>query len=139
MNHINNKARILTLIREAEDQFAGTGKALLDIEDYVAEYLTANGVIVPPCKVGDVVYRIVKLLVGETTIVKGEVFEITVTNEHWSGIKYRFYFHAKDDKDDEFVRRYYSLWCDFTDFGKTVFLSREEAEAALKGADDEQN
>ena len=55
---IETKQSILKLIKEAEAQFSGTGKALLDIEDYVAEYLAANGVIVPPCKVGDKVYRI---------------------------------------------------------------------------------
>lgn len=47
-NLIETKQSVLKLIKEAEAQFAGTGKALLDIEDYVAEYLTANGVIVPP-------------------------------------------------------------------------------------------
>ena len=52
MELIETKHSILKLIKEAEAQFAGTGKALLDIEDYVAEYLTANGVICPPCKVG---------------------------------------------------------------------------------------
>ena len=47
---IETKRSILRLIKEAEEQFAGTGKALLDIEDYVAEYLTANGVTLPYCK-----------------------------------------------------------------------------------------
>ena len=45
---IKTKQELLKLIKEAEEQFSGTGKSLLDIEDYVAEYLTANGV-----KVGD--------------------------------------------------------------------------------------
>ena len=55
---IKTKKSILKLIKEAEATFENTGKPLLDIEDYVAEYLAANGVIVPPCKVGDKVYYV---------------------------------------------------------------------------------
>lgn len=43
---VETKHRILQLIKEAEAQFEGTGKSILDIEDYVAEYLAANGVVV---------------------------------------------------------------------------------------------
>ena len=81
-----------------------------------------------PCKVGDTVYRIVKLLNGEAKIVEGEVFEIAITHEHHDGNECHFYFWAKGE---EFTRRHYSIWCDFVDFGKTVFLSRELAEKAL--------
>ena len=56
MGLIETKQSILKLIREAEEQFKDCGKELTDIEDYVAEYLTANGVIVPPCKIGDDVW-----------------------------------------------------------------------------------
>lgn len=121
MNHINNKARILTLIREAEEQFAGCGKEFTDIEDYVAEYLTANGVIVPPCKVGDMVWfkfygeidsAVVYSCTGKVTD-KG--FVITDANaKAFDGLEVHF---------------------DINCLGKTIFLSREEAEAALKGAD----
>lgn len=83
-----------------------------------------------PCKVGGTVYRIVKLCNGETKIVEGEVLEFTITHEHHNGKdEYRFYFWAKGE---EFAHRQYSLWCYFTDFGKTVFLTKEEAEAKLK-------
>ena len=78
--------------------------------DDMADYLLANGVIVPPCKVGDTVYRIY--------------------TQSWIG----------EDKVCEFVLRSDSLW--YIDdkqretpcyrFGKTVFLTREEAEAKLK-------
>ena len=58
MTQIQTKQSILKFIKEAEAQFSGTGKSLLDIEDYVAEYITANGVIVPLFKVGDDVWAI---------------------------------------------------------------------------------
>ena len=50
MPNCETKQSILKLIKEAEEQFSGTGKPVLDIEDYVAEYLAENGVIVPPMK-----------------------------------------------------------------------------------------
>lgn len=47
---IETKKGLLKLIKEAEAAFANTDKTLLDIDDYVAEYLAANGVVVPPDK-----------------------------------------------------------------------------------------
>ena len=100
----------------------------------IADYLIENGVIVPPCKAGQTVYRITKLILGETIIVEGEVFEITITHEYGNKTEYRFYFWAKGD---EYYRGQFSLWCNFADFGKTVFLTKEEAEKALRGEGDE--
>ena len=100
--------------------------------DEIIELVHAKGegrIIVTPCKVGDTVYRIVKRLNGEAKIVEGKVFEIALSYERHSGNEYQFYFWANGD---EFTRRHYSTWCDFVDFGKTVFLSRELAEEALE-------
>ena len=81
----------------------------------VADYLLGNGVIVPPCKVGDLVYRIstrsgarIKYI-QETTVCR-----IAIDNE---GI---WIFCACNP-----IAK--------TVFGKTVFLTREKAEQALKG------
>ena len=113
-NMIETKRNILKLIKEAEAQFAGTGKSFLDIEDYVAEYLTANGVIVPPCKVGDTVYSIVE---GIELIFVGEVYECCVG-------RYGIVFRSTR-------KGYLALAFTEEDIGKTVFLSREEAKKAL--------
>ena len=99
----------------------------VDVDIAVADYLLDNGVIVPPCKVGDTVFRVVELLNGNRLVVEGIALEYTETFESGT-TKKRFYFWAKGE---EFTRRHYSLWCDLTDFGKTVFLTREEAEKAL--------
>lgn len=116
---IETKRSILKLIKEAEEQFAGTGKALLDIEDYVAEYLTANGVIAPPCKVGDVVYVLedwgykkeLKTKEVGVIVIKGtNDFSMALWEDVYGGVIGTF-----------------------ADIGKTVFLSREEAEKALNG------
>lgn len=64
-----------------------------------ADYLIANGVIIPPCKVGDTYYR----------ILYGKIYE------------------------NEFIcmATIVSMMEDGA-FGKTVFLTREEAEKALE-------
>ena len=84
-----------------------------------------------PCKMGDTVYRIVYVYNGEPKIIEGEIFEFAITNESASvkRIKHRFYFMAKGE---DYIRRNYSYWGDFEDFGTFVFLTREEAEQALK-------
>ena len=79
---------------------------------YFADYLLANGVIVLPCKVGDDIYR-----VG-----KGEIWEWQIAMA---------YIHPDetvyvDDSENEFTEK---------DIGKTVFLTKEEAEKALKERD----
>lgn len=81
----------------------------------LADHLFENGIIVPPCKVGDTVYSIVE---GIDQIFVGEVYEGFFGRY---GIAFRY------------TRKGY-LALSFTeeDIGKTVFLSREEAEKALE-------
>lgn len=102
--------------------------------DQFADYLLENGVIVPPCKVGQTVFRIVKLYGDrKPIIVEGEVFEIALTHENGE-IKKRFYFLEKGG--NKIINRY-SLWLDFDEIGKTVFLTKEEAEQSLKAREKE--
>lgn len=94
-----------------------------------ADYLLANGVIVPPCKVGQTVFRIVKLYGDrKPIIVEGEVFEIALTHENCE-IKKRFYFLEKGG--NKIINRY-SLWLDFDEIGKTAFFTKEESKKALE-------
>ena len=51
------KERLLHLIKEAEKAFP-KDKPILDIEEFVADFLLANGVTVSSCNVGDTVYCI---------------------------------------------------------------------------------
>lgn len=94
-----------------------------------ADYLLANGVIVPPCKVGDTIYynlgKNASLPFGTKRTLSLPVVAIANT----------------EDKGLWFVRTEFSgsiADFKFSDFGKTVFLAREEAEVVLKakeGAD----
>lgn len=126
---MTDKDRLIELISHKQCYGSPVENGVKSVSnETLADYLIANGVIVPPCKVGDTVYRITKLYGGEKIIVEGEAFEFAITHEHSNKYEHRFYFCAKGE---EFIHRHYSLWCDFTDFGKTVFLTPEEAEKAL--------
>ncbi|MGN0163516.1 MAG: hypothetical protein ACI4EA_08075 [Candidatus Ornithomonoglobus sp.] len=84
-----------------------------------ADYLLANGVIVPPCKVGGTVYRVTP----KNGTVKIEPIKV-------EGI------HIKDygiDVEVKLPQGNFGNYMEYN-FGKTVFLTREEAERALKEA-----
>lgn len=75
--------------------------------EYVADYLLANGVIVLPCKVGDTVYQTDGIRIYEL-----EIFDISLR-------KNKPYYETESiDFDDDAI-------------GKSVFLTREEAEKTL--------
>lgn len=76
--------------------------------DQFADYLLANGVIVPPCKVGDTVY--------ETDGIR--IYELTILDI--SLHKNKPYYETDGvDFDDDAI-------------GKSIFLTKEEAEKALE-------
>ncbi len=81
----------------------------LYIENVMAKHLLANGVIVPPCKVGEVLYKIHTMYTPFISELKVENYGMPFKDVlgHWSIIP-------------------------FEEIGKTVFLTREEAEAKLK-------
>ena len=100
--------------QKVEDIFtAETKKAL----DKLMEYKTAEKegrLLVPPCKVGDTVYLPGKNDWGDTLC-----FEVIET-----GTDRNAPYFVIDDEECEHIP--------MKDIGKTVFLTREEAEAALE-------
>lgn len=88
--------------------------------DVIADHLLANGVIVPFAECGAEIY-------GAFEWCPEEVFDgcLSSYSHQIDGV----WFHC-----------YYSnglnMWHKIEDFGKTVFLTREEAEEALKGSND---
>lgn len=79
--------------------------------EFVAKYLLKNGVILPPVTVGQTVY-----IISDYTheIIDRSIVKVIVTEDHC-----------------DFIFDTQSCWRD-TEIGKTVFLTREEAEAELK-------
>ena len=121
--------RLVALINEAKDEYPtipSVNCCKPTFAYYLANHLLANGVIVPPCKVGDIVYAV--SLNTETNIVavhRGYIGSIDIRS---SG-NYIFICHEGFDDEPYFK----SICGKFEDFGETVFLTREEAEQALKG------
>lgn len=107
--------RLEELILNAERDFANSGKPVLDIEKYVADHLLANGVIVPPCKVGETVW-----FIRNGKIIETKVDKIV--------LKYRGLYIKLD------CNSMYETSCN--SIGKTVFLTKEEAEKALRKEDE---
>lgn len=87
----------------------------------LADYLLANGVIVPPCNVGDTLYY-PWVYDGISGIA---ILEVSMVHFYRQGISLVFY----DDVQSDMPMPSAFL---FDDFGKTVFLTKEEAEAKLK-------
>lgn len=88
---------------------------LMDGEiEAIADHLLENGVIVPPCKVGDIVYMVSP---------GGKIHEkLVIGMSVWEGKPPRLGFlcpNALTFREDH--------------IGETVFFTREEAEQALKG------
>jgi hypothetical protein len=107
-----SKERLVELLGNAP--IGVNGITLLDkheqkVIEEVADYLIANGVVVPPCKVGSKVYW---------QNMGGKITEATVIK----------LLQARVDNGFEYD-------IPFEEIGKTVFLSREEAEKALRKDD----
>lgn len=103
----NDRDRLIELIQKWYEN--------LEMFPYLADYLLANGVIVPPCKVGDTVYTYGAKRVKE--------WKITFYGKNSRGE------HKMIAADDDF-KNLLEFWdCDI---GKTVFLTKDEAEQALK-------
>ena len=93
------------------------GRAYQTAED-IADHLIANGVIVPPCKVGDTLYSI-QGFDGKPE--QGEPYQVTDITIYENSIV----IHVTDTW--LFTRNVYA-----EDFSKTILFTREEAEKAFK-------
>ena len=102
---MDQRKRLIELLYEAEAQVNNDLPSL----EQIADHLLANGVIVPPCKVGDTVW-----IAGEYRGVYSAI------------VRTMFFSHS----GVEMVR---TTKCDipFHDFGKVAFFTHEEAEKAL--------
>ncbi len=118
----NDRKRLIELIVNAPKtpiliNGIASGKVYQSAE-HIADHLLTNGVIVPPCKAGDTVYY---ELYGE---VKSAVIyrcEAVLTQ---GGI----YITQAEAKGNDGIEVYFGQ----DNIGKTVFLSREDAEDALR-------
>ena len=104
----------------------GKSDEIPDIEDRCSEFKDKSLIIELPCKVGDTVYF---LFPPYKTIIPTKVENDTVTKVEW--------FSRTAVKSHFVVRTKRSYLFDANDFNKTVFLTREAAEKALKAKEGE--
>ena len=109
---MTDRERLIRLMQEAsqnKSDYAGNIGL-----GQIADYLIEHGVTVPPCKVGDRVYRPSDCLgVVQFVIISFNIYESEM-------------FFTDDSENIIYI----------SDIGKTVFLTREEAELALKERED---
>lgn len=98
-----------------------------DVVARFADYLIANGVIVPPCKVGDEVYCIIAKgglsggLIFTGHIIKRKVDKLIFDGKRWEMMSDRIYPDFKDGNG--LIYAY---------FGDLVFVGEDEAKNRLK-------
>jgi hypothetical protein len=87
---------------------------------HIADHLLANGVIVPPVRVGDKIYMLV--------------------TKHTHSFTYSCGKMQRNENQHTFIKQTYLMESNFFKviraFGKTVFLTREDAEKALRKEDE---
>ena len=108
------RERLIELIQKAVD---GCARHWAEV---IADYLLANGVIAPPCNIGDKVYMLVTKRTHSYEFSNGKML--------------------RKDNQHTFIKESRLVESNFfrviKDFGKTVFLTREEAERAMKDGKD---
>lgn len=95
-----------------------------EIVKRLADHLIENGTILPPCKVGDTVYFFSSVLeeVCESKVIKIEQNYYTPSNPFWFSIEYL---------SKQIGTQVIHIPINQA-IGKTVFLTREDAEKALR-------
>ena len=117
--------RLIELISEVHKK--EFNREFMFIAEHIADYLLENGVVVPPCKVGDILYETKPDFSGrlkQPLSLKVVGFEM-INNMVFIEVEYETITSAG----------WYSV--NVERLGKTVFLTREEAEKALKGGAEE--
>lgn len=140
-----NKMRdsLVELIKEAHTKWS---YSIGDFESVCADHLIENGVIVPPCKVGQTVYvisdcsRIIMLYdndyftgTGAITCPYEDACKFTECNDENTQVIETCVSHMLcDDEGWTFGCENINCCYSFNDIGKTVFLTKSEAEQKLK-------
>lgn len=133
--------RLVELINEAKDKYPtipSVNCCKPTFTHYLADYLIKNGAIVPPCKVWDTVYSPRENSILEQNVISIEIEKDSHVRVYFTcdylcdGCPHEQTYQNQAGDGGCFGECGESLFA-FEDFGKTVFLTREEAEQALRG------
>ena len=131
MNREAERQRLKGLIKDSS-QYISEQDSLID---KIVDHLLDNGIVVPPCKVGQTVYAIKGCFyLPHATRIKSDAIitcEVIAIKETKKGK----FLLVKPLIEEAFSMRSANGWFNFSTIGKTVFLTREEAEAKLKGGE----
>lgn len=106
-------------------------------KEKLTSWLCENGVIVPPCKVGEVVYEL-DIIVDNEKCQYCDFYYEGGMGDHPACNRGKYGNRANECieiKEVVVTQKKLLWWLYMDDFGKTVFLSREEAKRALKGGE----
>lgn len=117
---MTDRERLIELLKKAFEFYIDDPYCIPD-EGEFADHLLANGVIVPPCKVGDKTFLLLEKIMGGYDIVESQCVRIC---DNGYGKVYSM--------DIDCVEIDHTLECRLDDFGVWVFLTKEDAEQALK-------
>ena len=122
---MTDRDRLIELIKQKQNggwRFI-TGEYTTDVSnEYLADHLLANGVIVPPVKIGTIVYEIRAKGNGSP---RGRFCDYSVTTNY--SLR-----NAIERGLNLYIEQKIFVKTDMTRWNKTVFLIKEEAEQKLK-------
>lgn len=124
--------RLEQMVIDAEIKWQNSTRSFSQV---CADHLIENGVIVPPCKVGDTVYIKNRPLIISFLHIEENNISFVIQFDCGNCDTCPFY---EDDVSFEGEHDCKTMgYIEFTeeDIGKTVFLTREEAEQKLKGGE----
>ena len=116
------RERLIELLTKTFDE--QYEKRMLITPQHTADHLLANGVVCLPCKVGDKTFLLLEKISGGYDIIESKCMKIV---DNGYGKDFSMFFDCAEIGN--------TLEFDIYHFGKTVFLTREEAEQALKGGE----
>ena len=121
MTNDKQKDRLVELLKEVYPKTRYI--PMEECREKIADAILADGWMRPPCKVGDKVYIVSPYYAGDWEIYKCKVDSITVYEKNT--------FISYVANDVRFGKINFGLH--ISEIGKTVFLTKEEAEEALGG------
>lgn len=130
LQKMSEKEKLIEILNNTKIQCYTFGDLFYEyLIEEIADQLLENGIIVPPVKIGQTVYYIFDGFIEPCTV---EVIFLSDYEDKDGNCTYKADIHF--DRAD---CPYTEAEIYFTDIGKTIFLTKQEAEKALKGGAEE--